>query len=96
MTHHCYSNNLTSNFHTEAVSSMVERGSVPQKIITLVEKKMSPAEFANLKSKSKCRSCGMYEHWTSEHAPDVSLFPTVRSTSAAAGKEGGRGVSGNK
>lgn len=45
---------------------------------------LTPAQLADLKSKSQCRKCKMFGHWKSDHNLDGSLKPGVSSKAAPA------------
>lgn len=48
-------------------SNSVSTSSAPTK------KKFSPSQLARLKSKSKCRKCGKFGHWESDHNADGTI-----------------------
>lgn len=93
---HFGNNSSNSNAHTEAVSSKAANGSARKKSHRSHKRKLSLAKFADLKSKSKRWSCGRYENWASEYAPDRSFSFTVKSTKTLSGKEAGRNYVDNK
>eukprot|EP00171_Calliarthron_tuberculosum_P001315 IDg1315t1 len=43
-------------------------------------RRRTPAEIAEIKSKSTCRKCGQIGHWHSDHNPDGTLNPSVKSS----------------
>lgn len=92
----CNDKNLNSYAYTKAVPSMAAWRSGPQIIHCSRKENLSPAMFADLKPKPKCRSCGMYGHRVSEHALDGRLPSTVKPASGPSDKDAGRDGGGNK
>lgn len=76
----CDNNASATTAPTKIVSSMSTRAFDPRKSDRSRKKKLFPSKFADLKAKSRCKSCEMFGHWATEHDPDGSLSPTVKST----------------
>ena len=43
----------------------------------------TPQQIAQLQKKSRCKTCGLWGHWHSEHTADGTLKPGVKASKAA-------------
>lgn len=60
------------------------------------KKKLSPEDFAEMKSKSKCRTCNNFGHWSTDHNSDGTLKPGVPSTTSPPGTTNNDSASSSK